>query len=300
MILSPIFIEATCKELVTHRAFYVCQWLFVDTGLRDFADKVLISDVNEHLSERFGRGDANRRSANNTTATSRTPMVLNQSIRKYVKTFDRPVDLSHWTGYRDLPSSKEIFDPGRQEHDEPVQISENIVVGPYESKEDYLERHFTLLREDAVAPLRDAVSEVQACPSLMERDSDNSACVYEKVFITGLTFAYAGIAARVTFSLRRSGKKVNWEQSKRLLTGAIVALTPAADPFKTICHVAVIAARPILGLQQNPPEIDIFFGAPDEIELDPQQEWLMVESRNGFYEGHRHVLLGLQMLAKEE
>ena len=121
-----------------------------------------------------------------------------------------------------------------------------------------------------------------------------------EVFITGLTFAYAGIAARVTFSLRRAGKKVNWEQSKRLLTGTLVALTPANDMFKSVCHVAVIAARPLALLEQNPPEIDIFFGAPDEIEIDPQQEWLMVESRNGFYEGYRYTLQGLQMLAREE
>jgi len=95
------------------------------------------------------------------------------------------------------------------------------------------------------------------------------------------------------------GKKVNWEQSKRLLTGTIVALTPAREPFKSVCHVAVIAARPLASLQQNPPEIDIFFGGPDELEIDPQQEWLMVESRNGFYEGHRHTLKGLQKLATE-
>ena len=92
---------------------------------------------------------------------------------------------------------------------------------------------------------------------------------------------------------------MNWEQSKRLLTGSIVALTSAKDNFKKICHVAVIAARPLEGLNHNPPEIDIFFAAPDEIRIDPQEEWLMVESRNGFYEGHRHTLQSLQMLAKE-
>ena len=62
--------------------------------------------------------------------------------------------------------------------------------------------------------------------------------------------------------------------------------------FKTTCHVAVIAARPLERLQQNPPEVDLFFGSPDEIEIDPQQEWVMVESMNGFYEGHRHTLQG--------
>ena len=51
----------------------------------------------------------------------------------------------------------------------------------------------------------------------------------DQVYITGFTFAISGIAARLSFSLKRVGKKVNWEQSKRLRTGNVVALTPAKD-----------------------------------------------------------------------
>lgn len=79
-----------------------------------------------------------------------------------------------------------------------------------------------------------------------------------------------------------------------------MALSPSNDMFKSVCRVAVVAARPLAALQQNPPEIDLFFGEPSEFEIDPQQEWVMVESRNGFFEGHRHTLRGLQMLAKEK
>ena len=43
------------------------------------------------------------------------------------------------------------------------------------------ESHYSLLREDAVAPLRDVVSEVQVYHHLMEKDSDNGAFIYEKV-----------------------------------------------------------------------------------------------------------------------
>lgn len=120
-----------------------------------------------------------------------------------------------------------------------------------------------------------------------------------QVFIVAFTFANAGIAARISFSTRRVGKKIIWEQSKRLNSGTIVALTPPDDGFKTVCLVGVVAGRPLAGLQQNPSEIDVFFAAPDEIEIDPHQEWLMVESRNGFFEAYRHSLLGLQKLAKE-
>lgn len=137
--------------------------------------------MNEHLAERFGRGSAFREDSGASLKTGRLSMVLNKSIREYVWTFNRPVDLSTWMGYRDIPSSEEIFDSGRQHHHEDVEVSENIVVGPYESREDYLERHYALLREDAVVPLRNAVSEVQSNPHLVEVDSRDSACIYEKV-----------------------------------------------------------------------------------------------------------------------
>ncbi|CAD6587978.1 MAG: hypothetical protein ASARMPRED_003367 [Alectoria sarmentosa] len=256
-------------------------------------------DINEHLNERFVRGKGTRDFHMPRALTARPAVTLNLSIREYAKTAGQPANRFHWTDFRDIPFSTEVFDEGRKEHATTLELAVNTVIGPYISKEEYLESHYRLLREDAVAPLRDVVSEIQVHPHLMEKDSDNSAYIYEKVFITGLTFANAGIAARVTFSLRRIGKKVNWEQSKRLLTGAVLALTPAKDMFASVCRVAIVAARPLAGLEQNPPEIDIFFGGADEFEIDPQQEWIMVESRNGFYEGSRHTLRGLQMLSRE-
>lgn len=119
------------------------------------------------------------------------------------------------------------------------------------------------------------------------------------MFIVGLTFAPSGVAMKVNFSLRRTGKKIIWEQSKRLLQGTLVALTPAQDMFKSICKVAVVAARPLSGLQSNPPSIDLFFAKPEDIEIDPQQEWVMVESSEGYFEAYRHTLKSLQKMALE-
>ncbi len=137
--------------------------------------------MNEHLTERFGHGSAIRGPNTSSPITARPTMTTDLRIRKYVKTDDQPVDSSDWTTFRELPSSCEIFDEGRTEHTEAVEVPENIVVGPYSSKKDYLERQYSLLREDAVAPLRDVVSEVQAYPRMMESESDNSAYIYEKV-----------------------------------------------------------------------------------------------------------------------
>ncbi len=80
----------------------------------------------------------------------------------------------------------------------------------------------------------------------------------------------------------------------------MVALTPVKDMFKTQCKVAVVAARPLAGLEQNPAEVDLFFAAPEEIELDPQQEWVMIESRIGYFEAYRHTLMALQKLMGDQ
>jgi len=114
-----------------------------------------------------------------------------------------------------------------------------------------------------------------------------------------MTFTQQGIAARITFSLRRAGKKIVWEQSKRLITGNMIVLTPAKDMFKKVCKVAIVAARPLAGLQQSPAQIDLFFATPEEIEVDPQVEWVMVEARTGYFEAYRHTLLALQRLMRE-
>ena len=145
------------------------------------------SVMNENLNERFSRGKAIRDSHMPCVSTARPSVTLNPRIREYAKFADQPADLSHWTGFREIPSSGEVFDEGRKEHSTPLEVNENTVVGPYVSKEDYLESHYRLLREDAVAPLRDVVSEIQELPHLMERESENSAYIYEKVPQTDCT-----------------------------------------------------------------------------------------------------------------
>lgn len=79
----------------------------------------------------------------------------------------------------------------------------------------------------------------------------------------------------------------------------MVALTTTKDMFKTICRIAVVAARPLAGVLMNPPEIDIFFASPGEIEMDPQQEWVMVECRDSYFEAYRHTLRSLQRMSTE-
>lgn len=244
-------------------------------------------------------------------------MTPSRSIREYTSFERRGHDPASWLGRPEIPSPKELNGDGDDNPDAEIEIPVNKISGPWDSVTEYLSGHYRLLREDAIAPLRNVVSEIRVETGIMEKDSQENACIYEKVcpsrldigeflgltfkkvHIVGLTFTITGIAARITFSLRRSGKKVPWEQSKRLITGSVVALSPALDMFEKICRVAVVAARPLAGVQQNPPEIDIFFATPDQIELDPQQEWVMVECKDGYFEGSRHTLRALQKMTSE-
>lgn len=157
------------------------------------ANLVPTPDMNENLNERFGRGKAIRDSHMPRALTAKTPVTLNLSIREYAKTADQPTNLSLWTSFREIPSPSEVFDEGRKDHGTTVEIPQNTVIGPYISKEDYLESHYRLLREDAVAPLRDVVSEIQVYPHLVEKDSDNNAYIYEKV--TQIDWTACGICS---------------------------------------------------------------------------------------------------------
>ncbi|KAI9793563.1 MAG: hypothetical protein M1816_007996 [Peltula sp. TS41687] len=235
-------------------------------------------------------------------ATKGNVVSANVLVRKYGLS-NRPeagVDTGSWQTRTEIPTAREIMDEtDGAEADEDanaVEIPVNRIDAPWGNKQDYLRTHYELLREDAIAPLRDAVAAVQAFPHMKD---NKGACVYEKVYIIGYTFSQKGPAARVVFSTARAGKRIIWEQSKRLITGTLVALSPVQDKFRRDCKIAIVAARPLSGVQANPPEVDLFFSNPEESEIDPMQEWLMVEARTGYFEAYRHTMVGLQRMAGE-
>lgn len=78
-----------------------------------------------------------------------------------------------------------------------------------------------------------------------------------------------------------------------------MVLTPASDMFKHKAIVATVAARPLSALEQDPPELDLFIARPEDLEIDPAVEWVMVEDRRGLYEAHRHTMLALQKMMRE-
>jgi helicase required for RNAi-mediated heterochromatin assembly 1 len=88
--------------------------------------------------------------------------------------------------------------------------------------------------------------------------------------LKGLLLSRIGAAFRLEFSNQRAGKQIRWKNSKRLLPGTVVALTPSSDMFSTKCMIAIVAARPLQGgLDQNPPSVDLFWGNSDDAVIDP-------------------------------
>ena len=75
-----------------------------------------------------------------------------------------------------MPTSAEILLPGNDE----VILPANKIDGAWKSKDRYLKAHYSLLREDAVSPLRDAVDLFRRTPDMMENDS-RVVSIYEKV-----------------------------------------------------------------------------------------------------------------------
>lgn len=116
-----------------------------------------------------------------------------------------------------------------------------------------------------------------------------------------MTFSNRGLGFKVSFSLSRIGRKIRWEQTKRLITGSLVALIPYDGSNYDVDNlkVCVVAARPLLELEKNPPQIDLFFARPEEVEIDRQKKWLMLEERSGFFEAERHTLVALQKMMHE-
>lgn len=56
------------------------------------------------------------------------------------------------------------------------------------------------------------------------------------------------------------------------MQGTMVAISSHRDCFRTTCKVAIIAARPLIGgVDQNPPQVDIFFGNHREAVFDPDE-----------------------------
>jgi helicase required for RNAi-mediated heterochromatin assembly 1 len=232
---------------------------------------------------------------------------MNDDIIQYFQDGKKAIaDGGEWLSKPEIPPPSEILDPSGFDTEQIVDLKDelrpNKLEGAYADNQEYLSTQYDLLREDAIRPLREAVAEVRKDPwrDELEYPQSSGIGIYEPTYITSVVFSPRGLAARVAFSLGRVKKFIRWKQSKRLITGTLVALSPANDAFKSQCILATVAARPLSGLEAaNPPEIDLFFARPQDFQLDTMRKWIMVECRSSFFEASRHTLSALQHMMHE-
>jgi hypothetical protein len=108
------------------------------------------------------------------------PVPVNEDIRSYFYVEDdESAESEPWTTKPSVPTPEEIMGVDiLDDGEDSIQLAANIVVGPWRSKDAYLRTHYELLREDAVAPLRDAVAYIRDDPQMMD---SGSVAIYEKV-----------------------------------------------------------------------------------------------------------------------
>lgn len=223
-------------------------------------------------------------------------LELNPNIAQYVRLQNearKSATDEDWLALPELPRGSEICLPP----DAKIILPRNKIKTPYLTPVKYLKTHYRLLREDATTPLREAIDKFKMDP---QRGDDNDVRIYEQVRVVALTLTYRGIAARVRFSTRRALRRILWSSNKRLTSGTLVGLTPEGDNFRTTCILATVAARPLVNLEVNPPEVDIFFTSTEDIEIDFQRAFTMVEATQGYYEAYRHTLKALQKQSNEK
>ena len=171
----------------------------------------------------------------------------------------------------------------------------NKVSGKYADVERYLDTHFRLLREDFMRPLRNGITQyLDVARKPGERHRLQNIRIYQDVHIIYPVCTSDGIAYRVSFDVARI-HGVRWENTKRLIYGALVCLSP--DSFTTV-YFATVSHRDAEQLGQGIVELR-FQGATEEVnQIGIHQKLVMAES-SAYFEAYRHVLLGLKAMHEE-
>ncbi|KAJ6782696.1 hypothetical protein PWT90_02458 [Aphanocladium album] len=213
-----------------------------------------------------------------------------------------PRPANNWLEQPEFPSEEEILSPSPPN----LLFLENNDI---KSKEEYLEKHYRMQRYEAIEPTRLAVEHFICNPDLPEGDQ---AYIYTNVQTQGIVLTANGAAIRVSFLPHQQGSEpIDWANSKRLLQGSLVVLSPVDNSFRTKCLVATIAYRFLSGglwpdLDADPPEpddtqprVDLYFASLPEKIFDTSIKYYMLEARDGYFESFRHTMRALQTAAFE-
>ncbi len=127
----------------------------------------------------------------------------------------------------DIEEQKSVNDmlilPTEEELHNSVEIlRENIVKGPFPSNIDYISIFYSLLREDFIQPLREALSKI------------HQQFLYENVTLSVVESFNDEIKCQLNFKTKR---KVSWQYSKKLMYGCLLCLSD--DDFATTFFATV-------------------------------------------------------------
>ncbi|KAG9651844.1 P-loop containing nucleoside triphosphate hydrolase protein, partial [Aureobasidium melanogenum] len=204
-----------------------------------------------------------------------------------------------WIFCPEVPDMEEMNRPLIS--DDPC-VPENQIEGNWSSTDEHLSAQYHFLREESTFALRRAIELFRKQPHLSElehRETSPGIGIYEKAFATGVILSYRGLSIRMCFSTFRAGVKIDWNTSKRLKAGSLLAISPTSDKFQKQITIAVVGARPMNLLNESPPKIDVIFPHPDDTILDPAEEYVILEETSSFFEAQRHNMLALQRMTKE-
>ncbi|XP_015210459.1 NFX1-type zinc finger-containing protein 1-like isoform X2 [Lepisosteus oculatus] len=173
----------------------------------------------------------------------------------------------------------------------------NIIGKKFEDGNTYLDTHFRLLREDFVRPLRDGITQLLKFEGTdLRRGRFDDIRIYFNTRILSPICTPKGILHRVQFETHNL-KGVNWENSKRLLFGALLCLSK--DDFETMIF-ATVANRDMKDLVKGITTLNFTEeGRLKLCDVSQSDTFLMIET-TAFFEAYRHVLKGLQEMATEE
>ncbi|ELU02825.1 hypothetical protein CAPTEDRAFT_212972 [Capitella teleta] len=253
----------------------VCDYMAIINMIPSGAKSVGLEKLNGQIEELLRMMELARsgfQAANSASAEREAPEPDGQDFRS----------LSVFPTVGDVDGQKKAF------------IEKNKTKGGYRDVIQYLDRHFRLLKEDLVAPIR---SDIASYREKGEEASDQKVVkAYKEVRILYPVCTNEGVAIRMQFDVKPL-KHVRWEQSKRLMYGSLVCLT--ADDFKTFVFAAV-ANRDADMLAQG--KIDLCCNTLDDnerLQSLAENTFVMMESPT-YFEAYRHVLKGLQEMADSQ
>ncbi|ELU11073.1 hypothetical protein CAPTEDRAFT_190733, partial [Capitella teleta] len=216
----------------------------------------------------------------------KTILVRDRKPANNASAYDIEDDLNPQEDFRSLPITPTLDD---LMSDELPFLRKNKATGGYRSVEHYLDVQFRLLREDFICPLRNGIQELLKSKELSKQTKLNyqgDIRLYKGVYIDMPLCGRYGIVYRLTFDVTTL-KRVNWEHSKRLITGSLICLS--ADNFKTILF-AVVCERDAKELSCGHILIEL---TDPWHEVDSAVQYEMVEN-TVYFEAYRHSLKRMQ------